>query len=602
MTGYIGQVPGQGQIQYFTFTATAGQTTFSGIDDNKYVLNYDVGFCDVFLNGRRLTPNSDYTATNGSTVVLQSAASLNDVIFIASASTFSTANWVTNAINYVYIATAGQTTFTGGDSNGSTLSYVNGTILVSVNGINLPQSDYTATNGSTVVLNSGVNAGDIVQIFSLRTMAVSNFLPLTGGTISGSLTVGNSSVNTYITAGNIALNGSTLLIGNSSANVVINGSSLVISNSTTSATVGLGPATINSLASNTFTIGSATYFVANGNVGIGTNSPSFRLQIGTNSAASTTTPETLSLGGTYSSVAGDNAKVRLWTDGTFYMGIGVSADQIDYIGSRSIYNHVFYIGGNEKVRVSNNYTKFSSNTAVDLNNSFGGTYLAALNVSQGQGGASTVYREIDFHGGWAGGEAHAITATHSSSSTNIVGQMAFQHDGPGSRIRWGKLYHSGDSTTFHMDLISESTTSAYLQTTGSMRAPIFYDSDNTGYYCDPASTSNFNALYLAGSRAGYPTYTLYSSSYSVNTWYTAPENLVVTISLQGSYMNGLRVYAGPTTSTYYNIMEWGDDINSNTKSAGASFMIKKGACFYFESPGPYAYSYETIRLYSFALT
>lgn len=38
----------------------------------------------------------------------------------------------------------------------------------------------------------------------------------------------------------------------------------------------------------------------------------------------------------------------------------------------------------------------------------------------------------------------------------------------------------------------------YAYSTGSFRAPIFYDSNNTGYYLDPASTSNLNALTLAG--------------------------------------------------------------------------------------------------------
>ena len=41
--------------------------------------------------------------------------------------------------------------------------------------------------------------------------------------------------------------------------------------------------------------------------------------------------------------------------------------------------------------------------------------------------------------------------------------------------------------------------SSNLQTNGSMRSPIFYDSDNTAYYGDFASTSNFNTLTLAGS-------------------------------------------------------------------------------------------------------
>jgi hypothetical protein len=40
--------------------------------------------------------------------------------------------------------------------------------------------------------------------------------------------------------------------------------------------------------------------------------------------------------------------------------------------------------------------------------------------------------------------------------------------------------------------------SSNLQTNGSMRSPIFYDSNNTGYYVDPASTSQLNVLNCAG--------------------------------------------------------------------------------------------------------
>ena len=38
------------------------------------------------------------------------------------------------------------------------------------------------------------------------------------------------------------------------------------------------------------------------------------------------------------------------------------------------------------------------------------------------------------------------------------------------------------------------TTNNTLQSTADMRAPIFYDNDNTGYYVDPNSTSNFNEV------------------------------------------------------------------------------------------------------------
>lgn len=42
-------------------------------------------------------------------------------------------------------------------------------------------------------------------------------------------------------------------------------------------------------------------------------------------------------------------------------------------------------------------------------------------------------------------------------------------------------------------------TSGWTQINGSARSPIFYDSDNTGYYVDPASTSNLNAASFASS-------------------------------------------------------------------------------------------------------
>jgi len=54
--------------------------------------------------------------------------------------------------NYLYNATAGQTTFTGSDANSYTLAYTAGSIQVFLNGILLTAEDYTATDGTTIVL------------------------------------------------------------------------------------------------------------------------------------------------------------------------------------------------------------------------------------------------------------------------------------------------------------------------------------------------------------------------------------------------------------------------------------------------------------------
>ena len=71
------------------------------------------------------------------------------------------------ASRYTYIATAGQTTFSGADSSPQalTMQYTPGYVEVAVNGVWLPPSDYTATNGSSIVLPFGCVAGDIVYAY-----------------------------------------------------------------------------------------------------------------------------------------------------------------------------------------------------------------------------------------------------------------------------------------------------------------------------------------------------------------------------------------------------------------------------------------------------
>ena len=80
-----------GTANRFEYVATAGQTTFSGADANSAVLAYDAGFIDVYLNGVKLA-NSDFTASTGTSVVLASAAAVNDILSVVAYGTFQLAN------------------------------------------------------------------------------------------------------------------------------------------------------------------------------------------------------------------------------------------------------------------------------------------------------------------------------------------------------------------------------------------------------------------------------------------------------------------------------------------------------------------------------
>tara|TARA_R110000851_G_C12688130_1_gene524625 strand:- start:5 stop:466 length:462 start_codon:yes stop_codon:yes gene_type:complete len=90
---YIGKSPEFGVRNRFVYQATSGQTSFSGSDADSKVLSYQDGvYLDVYQNGVLLKPGTDYTATTGTTVVLVTGASLNDVVEMIAYDVFSVAN------------------------------------------------------------------------------------------------------------------------------------------------------------------------------------------------------------------------------------------------------------------------------------------------------------------------------------------------------------------------------------------------------------------------------------------------------------------------------------------------------------------------------
>ena len=93
---YIGRTLGQGTRSRFLYTATAGQTTFSGSDTQSNTLAYaDNNGLDCFQNGVLLKGGgADYTATSGTSVVLTTGASVSDVIEILVYDVFAIADHV----------------------------------------------------------------------------------------------------------------------------------------------------------------------------------------------------------------------------------------------------------------------------------------------------------------------------------------------------------------------------------------------------------------------------------------------------------------------------------------------------------------------------
>lgn len=127
---------------FTSFTATANQTTFT--------VNYAVGNILVFMNGAKLN-SADFTATNGTSVVLASGATVGDIVEVVEYGGAS-ANYSTTS----FTATANQTAFSGSYNVNKSAVYLNGVLL-------LPTTDYSIS-ASAVTLASGASLGDILQV------------------------------------------------------------------------------------------------------------------------------------------------------------------------------------------------------------------------------------------------------------------------------------------------------------------------------------------------------------------------------------------------------------------------------------------------------
>jgi hypothetical protein len=111
---------------------------------------------------------------------------------------YTGSSWIplTGTINrYDYTATANQTTFAAVYSGSNVDVYLNGIKLVVA-------TDYTASNGTSVVMTSGVEVGDLVNIVAQTSSfsAPPASVPATGGTFTGDVILSGATTN--LTVGN----------------------------------------------------------------------------------------------------------------------------------------------------------------------------------------------------------------------------------------------------------------------------------------------------------------------------------------------------------------------------------------------------------------
>jgi hypothetical protein len=151
-------------IRQTEYTGTA-TTTFNA-SSSPALPAYTAGNIQVFLNGSKLAA-SDFTATNGTSVVLGSACAASDVVTIVEygapfASQYSST-----------IFTVGTSSEYNTSTKVLTTSYTANRVAVYLNGVKLlVGTDCTATNGTTIDLtNAAPVTGDKIEVVEHGTLA-----------------------------------------------------------------------------------------------------------------------------------------------------------------------------------------------------------------------------------------------------------------------------------------------------------------------------------------------------------------------------------------------------------------------------------------------
>ncbi len=106
-------------------------------------------------------------------------------MFVWSGSAWGSISSSAEIYRYRYTASGGETSVSGVDANGATLSYIVGKEQVYLNGVLLARtSDYTATNGSSISSLAALAAGDILEIITFTSFEVANAVTSTDFTNS----------------------------------------------------------------------------------------------------------------------------------------------------------------------------------------------------------------------------------------------------------------------------------------------------------------------------------------------------------------------------------------------------------------------------------
>ena len=181
----------------------AGSATAAAASAAAAAATYD-SFDDRYLGAKSTPPTLD----NDGAALIEGALywnSVSNAMFAWDGAAWGSISSTAEIYRYKYVATGGETSVSGTDANGLTLSYLAGKEQVYLNGVLLVRgTDYTASNGTSITSLAALAASDILEIitftaFDLATSisntlfdAKGDILVATAADTPGKLTVGTN--------------------------------------------------------------------------------------------------------------------------------------------------------------------------------------------------------------------------------------------------------------------------------------------------------------------------------------------------------------------------------------------------------------------------
>jgi hypothetical protein len=369
----------------FTNTTLSVATGTVWDEDLKFSLTGPFTTCRLWYTktgGTVLTSNTASTtpyAVNTGTLQYDAAGTLTNV-----PSSNYVVNWVyaTNDKDYPVAVVVSQTTYgtlgssrTAAQPNFPNISIREWKLLYSItyrnaagtptfieqvdyrNASSLPNASVASLPAVSVTVTPAGNIASVNVQAALEELDAEKF-PYTGGTLTGSLTVPTSAGAPFLAQKITGTAADALHLGQVVNSYSYIGSALYYNSgywqtpTTTAAAIkflndgSMQFLTDTGLTANTnYAASSRMGLDATGLLAITKNAGTV-LAIGALTNVSTTTPATLSLGATYSSVAGLYPKLKIYDDGSAWFGLGVSAAQLD-IGSSVASSVAFWSGGSK---------------------------------------------------------------------------------------------------------------------------------------------------------------------------------------------------------------------------------------------------------------